>query len=353
MTRTFGRDHRHIHGRRRNHLLEVNIEAVREHQRLAGAQAGSNRLLIHLFLSLIRNQDHDEVSQFRGILHAADREAGCLGPLCGRAAGITCDHDVHAAIAQIKRMSMSLASIPYNCHPFSLQQRGISVLLVIDIGHCCSLQSFIYEVAVKEASSSPRRRRQRIALQCDSPGSHHVIDPVRAHNLEESIDLSGIASNLEDIALRSRSDNPSPKDLRFGQKRSPLFMNSPYPYQQQLTLDAILIRQVDSVTTSISLFTCFRICWARLCWQRTTMVMRERDGSELPATVKLSILYPRALNSPATRDSTPNLFSTSTDSVRVPCSCSPETVIRFATFRYRPLAPAGRGRRKSSVSRWQ
>ena len=37
-------------------------------------------------------------------------------------------------------------------------------------------------------------------------------------------------------------------------------------------------------------------------------------------TVKLSMLYPRALNIPATRASTPNLFSTRTDSVLVPCS---------------------------------
>ena len=39
MPRTLGRDHRHIHGRRRNNLLEVDIEAVREHQGLAGATA--------------------------------------------------------------------------------------------------------------------------------------------------------------------------------------------------------------------------------------------------------------------------------------------------------------------------
>src|SRR6185369_15386645 len=44
----------------------------------------------------------------------------------------------------------------------------------------------------------------------------------------------------------------------------------------------------------------------------TTSVIRETEGSSVSPTDKLSILYPRAENSPATRDSTPNLFSTIT-----------------------------------------
>ena len=44
----------------------------------------------------------------------------------------------------------------------------------------------------------------------------------------------------------------------------------------------------------------------------TTSVIRDTEGSSVSPTDKLSILYPRAENSPATRDSTPNLFSTIT-----------------------------------------
>ncbi len=44
----------------------------------------------------------------------------------------------------------------------------------------------------------------------------------------------------------------------------------------------------------------------------TTSVIRDTVASSVSPTDKLSILYPRAENSPATRDSTPNLFSTIT-----------------------------------------
>src|SRR5262249_26388659 len=44
----------------------------------------------------------------------------------------------------------------------------------------------------------------------------------------------------------------------------------------------------------------------------TTSVMRDTVGSSVSPTDKLSMLYPRAENNPATRDSTPNLFSTIT-----------------------------------------
>ena len=43
--------------------------------------------------------------------------------------------------------------------------------------------------------------------------------------------------------------------------------------------------------------------------------MRERRGSSLWPTARLSMLKPRRAKSPATRVSTPGLFSTSTDSV--------------------------------------
>src|SRR6266571_3840249 len=48
---------------------------------------------------------------------------------------------------------------------------------------------------------------------------------------------------------------------------------------------------------------------------RVTIVMRLVLGSCVGPTLRVSMLYPRPLNKPATRVSTPNLFSTSTEMV--------------------------------------
>src|SRR5258705_10774402 len=64
--------------------------------------------------------------------------------------------------------------------------------------------------------------------------------------------------------------------------------------------------------TSISLCSCLITCSMTKASPRTTRVIRDTEGSSVSPTDRLSMLYPRAENSPATRDSTPNLFSTST-----------------------------------------
>src|SRR5437764_3128912 len=56
--------------------------------------------------------------------------------------------------------------------------------------------------------------------------------------------------------------------------------------------------------------------------------MRDTVGSSVSATHRLSMLNPRPLNRPATRASTPNSFSTSTESV---CCCLVKSVTEALT----------------------
>ena len=49
MAGPFGSNHGDVHAGRRNHLAEVNVEAVREHQGLTRAKMRRNGLLIDLF----------------------------------------------------------------------------------------------------------------------------------------------------------------------------------------------------------------------------------------------------------------------------------------------------------------
>ena len=67
--------------------------------------------------------------------------------------------------------------------------------------------------------------------------------------------------------------------------------------------------------TSMSFASSLLTCSSVASLPRTTMVMREVAGSSVGPTLSESMLNPRPLNMPAMRVSTPNLFSTRTDSV--------------------------------------
>src|SRR5690242_4436205 len=67
--------------------------------------------------------------------------------------------------------------------------------------------------------------------------------------------------------------------------------------------------------TSISLLSCLVICSSGWLSASATIVMRERSGFSVGPTARDSMLNPRRLNSAETRASTPDLFSTRTESV--------------------------------------
>ena len=66
-------------------------------------------------------------------------------------------------------------------------------------------------------------------------------------------------------------------------------------------------------TTWISLNSCLTICSSGADSTSTTIVIRLKRSSSVGATASEKMLKPRRANSPATRASTPGLFSTSTD----------------------------------------
>src|SRR5439155_26740608 len=78
-----------------------------------------------------------------------------------------------------------------------------------------------------------------------------------------------------------------------------------------------------TLITSMSLWSCLSTCSMMKASPATTSVIRDTDGSSVSPTDRLSMLYPRAEKSPATRESTPNLFSTSTAIV----CFSPSTIL--------------------------
>jgi len=106
-----GRHHRDVHARRRYDLLEVDVEAVGEHESFAGDDRRRDVLLVHRAPVLVGDEHHHDVRRPGRVRHRAHVE-----PL-GRGAGprpparAQPDDDCDAALAQVERMGVSLAAV--------------------------------------------------------------------------------------------------------------------------------------------------------------------------------------------------------------------------------------------------
>ena len=139
VARRFRSNHGHIHKWRRDNLSKMNVEAVREHQRLPGAKMRFDGSLVDSLLCFVRQKNHDHVGNFRRLL---DRHHGKPVFFCAHrrgTAGVSCHADIHAAVAHVERMRMSLAAVSDNCDFLGFDQAGVAVLFIIDVGHEVSL----------------------------------------------------------------------------------------------------------------------------------------------------------------------------------------------------------------------
>ncbi len=136
--RRLGRDHCHVDILRRRDLLEMNIEAVREHQRLAGRQVRRDIFGVNVGLNMVRHQNHDNIGGLGGIGGFQNFQPGGFGFSPVRRAGNIAHHHVHAGITQIQCVRVALASVPDNGDRASLQEIQISVFFVITLRHFLS-----------------------------------------------------------------------------------------------------------------------------------------------------------------------------------------------------------------------
>jgi hypothetical protein len=106
-----------------NDGLEVDIEAVREHQQLARRQVRLNIRGINLGLNLVGREDHDHIGPLRRFRRRNHFEAClfCLGNGLGFRGGQT-DFDLHAGVLEVEGMSVPLRAVADNGDLFGLNQ---------------------------------------------------------------------------------------------------------------------------------------------------------------------------------------------------------------------------------------
>ena len=81
-------------------------------------------------------------------------------------------------------------------------------------------------------------------MQCDLAGTHHFINAVRPHYIEESLYLARVSGNFENVVFGSSRNDASAKNLRFRQESRSFPFRGADPDQNQLALHTVGIGQV-------------------------------------------------------------------------------------------------------------
>src|SRR5271163_666052 len=128
----FGRDHEDVHVGGRLHELEMDIEAMAEGEVLAPGHVRRDLVLVDIARHLVRHEDHDDVGFFGGLSGFKDAKTLLGGLVPGGAALAQADTDVHAAVAQVEGVGVTLAAEAENRDLLGPERAQIGVAIVKD-----------------------------------------------------------------------------------------------------------------------------------------------------------------------------------------------------------------------------
>ena len=135
MSRSLGRDHRHIHALGRLDCVVVDVEAMGEHQRLARKHVLLDGLPVHFGLQVVGNQHHYDVRLLRDLGNHADLQTVRFSLGDAAAALVQADHHVQPVVVQVERVSMALAAVTDYAEGLAVHQRHIGVRFVVHLCH--------------------------------------------------------------------------------------------------------------------------------------------------------------------------------------------------------------------------
>ena len=137
VARSLRGDHGDIDILRRNDLAKMDVEAMREHEHVAGLKVRGDVFLVKARLKLVVDQDHDDIGLLCGFGGGVDREALLFGALPGLTALVKADDDVKAGLLEVQRVGMALAAVADDGDFLSLKIGKVAVFLIIDLRFLC------------------------------------------------------------------------------------------------------------------------------------------------------------------------------------------------------------------------
>ena len=135
VTRSLGSDHHNVHISGGLDQLEADVEAVGKAQHLAGAQVGSDLLLVDVLLEFIGQQHHDPVRFGGGVGNVENLKTVSLGLVRRAASFIKTNHHVHATVFEVQCVGMALGAITDDRDGLAVQQTEIGVGVVEELCH--------------------------------------------------------------------------------------------------------------------------------------------------------------------------------------------------------------------------
>src|SRR5580658_800848 len=126
----FGGDHRYVDVGGGLDEAEMDVEAVGEHERLAGREVRGDIRRIEIGLDVVGDEDHHRVGGFGGFVGSENREARGCRLLTRAAFGGKADYYVQAAVAEIQGVGVTLGTVADDSYFFAFQVVDVSVFFV-------------------------------------------------------------------------------------------------------------------------------------------------------------------------------------------------------------------------------
>ena len=156
VARALGRDHPDVDDVGRGDPPEVDVEAVGEHQQLAGAQVRRDLGVVDGLLGGVRDEDHDHVGRLDRVGDVHDPQAGLLGEGAALGARREPDDDVDAGLVEVQRVGVALAAVADDRDRLPGQRRRIGVVVVVH-ARCHRLMASSIDPEPRAITTAPVR----------------------------------------------------------------------------------------------------------------------------------------------------------------------------------------------------
>ena len=239
---------------------------------------------------------------FDGLGGVEDFKAFFFGDRARFAAGVEADDDFDAGVLEVESVGVSLGTEADDGAGFAFKGVEVGVFVCVDFGgHIWLWLERWGAYWRRETATLPVRVRSLIPNGSIRKRNFSILLSLPVSSMATFLGCTSmiLARKMSQICITSERDCALTLTRRRTSSRSTYSLS----------------RKSSISMTSISLLSCLVTCSSTASSPMTTMVIRERLGSRVGPTLRVSMLNPRPLNIPAMRVSTPNLFSTKTERV--------------------------------------
>ena len=194
VARALRRDHPDVDDAGRVDPPEVDVEAVGEHQQVAGAQVRRDLRVVDRLLGGVRDEDHDHVGGLDRIGDVGDAQARLRGERPALGSRRQPDDDVHAGFVEVQGVGVAL-------RPVADDRDGLPGQCRRDRRRCRSTSSLSSLDRLLDGSGAPGHH--------DGSGPDQLLDAIGPDQRDERVDLGLGAGHLHDDRAIGQVHDPA------------------------------------------------------------------------------------------------------------------------------------------------